>query len=144
MDELKPCPYCGGKPKLNFCGDYKELFVYRCSQCRKTPVLSSEGRRTIGGAQRIWNLRSDKAKIFTEMFAVLDDNFVIGIYPTLADAEEAIFTECEDYVYEVICIDDPSDVFGKDNWNFPTDYHWLMKDAGRCFNIQKVSVFKWI
>ena len=59
MTELKPCPFCGGEPKLELCGDYKELFVYRCSQCGKTPVLYSEGRRTIGGARRIWNRRAD-------------------------------------------------------------------------------------
>lgn len=139
---LNPCPYCGGTPELIPCGDYKELLVYRCSSCHNTPVRSDEGRLTKLGAMSIWNFRSDKAKIFTEMFAVLDDNFVIGVYPTLADAEEAIFTECEDYIYEVICTDDPLDVLGEDDWNFSIDYYQLMKDASRCFNIQKVSVFK--
>ena len=58
MIELEYCPYCGGEPQLTQVGDQKELFVYICSQCHKTPVRSCEGRLTPLGAKRIWNQRA--------------------------------------------------------------------------------------
>ena len=66
---------------------------------------------------------------------------VIGIYATLADAEEAIFTECEWYAYEVMMTGDPLDVYGMPSWDWKVDYKWLMEDALRTFSIQEVPVY---
>ena len=66
------------------------------------------------------------------MFAAYEndcvENPVLGIYDTRADAEEAIFTECEWYVYEVMMTGDPLDVFGLPFWDWKIDYKWLMKE----------------
>ena len=79
------------------------------------------------------------------MFAVYENDDiedpVLGIYPTRADAEEAIFTECDHYVYETMMTSDPRDVFGWSEWEWKTDYKWLMEDAMRTFSIQEVPVF---
>lgn len=78
------------------------------------------------------------------MFAVFenDTNFpVYGVYPSRSDAEEAILTECEAFAYEVMMTDDPDDVIGCDEWDWYYDYKWLMRDAGRTFNIQEVPVY---
>ena len=70
------------------------------------------------------------------------DNPLWGIFTTRADAEEMIFTECENFAYEVMMTDDPMDVFGEDKWDWRKDYRWLMRDAGRTFSIQEVPVYK--
>lgn len=78
------------------------------------------------------------------MFAVYENDTqdpVFGIYATRADAEEAILTECETYAYEVMMTEDPDDVIGCDEWDWYYDYKWLMRDAGRTFNIQEVPVY---
>ena len=79
------------------------------------------------------------------MFAVYEnahvEDPVLGIYATLADAEEAILTECETFAYEVMMTDDPDDVIGRDEWDWYHDYKWLMRDAGRTFSIQEVPVY---
>ena len=79
------------------------------------------------------------------MFAVYENAYVedpvLGIYATLADAEEAILTECETFAYEVMMTDDPDDVIGRDEWDWYHDYKWLMRDAGRTFSIQEVPVY---
>ena len=66
---------------------------------------------------------------------------IYGIYLSLADAEEAILTECENYAYEIMMTSDPSDVFGFPEWAWADDYKWLVKDAMKTFNIQEVSVY---
>ena len=79
------------------------------------------------------------------MFAVYENAHVedpiLGIYATLADAEEAIFTECEWYVYEAMMIEDPLNIFGMPSWDWVNDYKYLMKDAMRIFSIQEVPVY---
>ncbi len=79
------------------------------------------------------------------MFAVYENDNIedpmLGIYATRADAEEAIFTECEWYAYEVIMTDDPREVFGAFKWDWADDYEYLMKDAMRTFSIQEVPVY---
>jgi hypothetical protein len=79
------------------------------------------------------------------MFAVYENDYVedpvLGIYATRADAEEAIFTECEWYAYEVMMTDDPREVFGTFKWDWVDDYKYLMKDAMRTFSIQEVPVY---
>ena len=79
------------------------------------------------------------------MYAVYEnenvENPVYGIYSSLADAEEAILTECEDYVYEIMMTSDPSDVFGFSEWAWADDYKWLVKDAMKTFSIQEVAIY---
>ena len=79
------------------------------------------------------------------MFAVYEnahvEDPVLGVYATLADAEEAIFTECEWYAYEVMMTGDSLDVYGTPSWDWKVDYKWLMEDALRTFSIQEVPVY---
>lgn len=78
---------------------------------------------------------------FVKLFAVYEDNAdepVLGVFATLADAEEAIFTECESWVYETMMRDDPNDMLGWPEWNWHYDWKYLMWDASRCFHIQEV------
>lgn len=70
------------------------------------------------------------------------DNPLWGIFTTRADAEEMILTECENFAYEVMMTEDPIDVFGEEEWDWRSDYRWLMRDAGRTFSIQEVPVYK--
>ena len=90
----------------------------------------------------IWN-EEDVAPII--MYAVYENDSIedpiYGIYLSLADAEEAILTECENYAYEIMMTSDPSDVFGFPEWAWADDYKWLVKDAMKTFNIQEVSVY---
>ena len=65
-----------------------------------------------------------------------------GVFPTSADAEEMILTICEDFAYEVMMVEDPMEVFGEEEWDWHSDYRWLMRDAGRTFDIQEVLVYK--
>lgn len=78
------------------------------------------------------------------MFAVLEEESqtpVLGIFATEAEAEEAILTECEDWVYEVMMTDDPYEVVGFEEWDWKNDSRELFLDAGRAYRIQKVPVF---
>lgn len=57
--KLKPCPYCGcGESDIRLVSDNKNLFVYVCSCCGKTPVGFSEAKPTIKDAIKIWNERA--------------------------------------------------------------------------------------
>lgn len=67
-----------------------------------------------------------------EMYAVLDrenEEPVLGVYLTRADAEEAAFDFAEEWVYKVLMTDDPMDVLGQSEWNYAADYRYLMNDA---------------
>lgn len=79
------------------------------------------------------------------MYAVYEnDNVedpVYGVYPTRADAEEAILAECEDYAYEIMMTANPLDVFGMPEWDWKIDYKWLVEDAMRTFAIQEIPVY---
>lgn len=79
------------------------------------------------------------------MYAVYNNGSVedpvYGIYPTRADAEEAILTDSEAYAYEVMMTSDPIDVFGVAAWDWKIDYKWLVEDSMKTFSIQEVPVF---
>ena len=78
------------------------------------------------------------------MFAVLEEESnepVVGIFGTRAEAEEAILTECEDWVYEVMMTNDPYEVIGFDEWDWKIDSRELFLDAGKGYSIQRVPVF---
>ena len=81
----------------------------------------------------------------TIIFAVYENDYVedpvLGVYAIRADAEEAIFTECEWYAYEVMMTDDPREVFGAIRWDWADDYKYLIRDAMRTFSIQEVPVY---
>lgn len=62
MIELKPCPFCGGKPDLCKVGDRKQYYAFVCSQCGRTTVRNSDARCTVWGARRIWNRRVGEEK----------------------------------------------------------------------------------
>lgn len=59
MDELKPCPYCGGEAQLKVVGDMKHLLIYECENksCFGTPLRGGDARSTERGARKIWNRR---------------------------------------------------------------------------------------
>lgn len=80
-----------------------------------------------------------------EVYLVIETDFdysfdVRDAYNSLADAEEAIFTEAEDFAYEVIMAEDPMDVKGSKTWDIPLDNKWLMRDYAESFTIHKVEV----
>ena len=79
------------------------------------------------------------------MYAIIEsdswDRAVHGVYPTRADAEEALVHECETFAYEVMMTADPRDVFGALKWDWDIDYKWLVKDALRAFEIFEVPVY---
>lgn len=70
-----------------------------------------------------------------------DSNPVLGIYPSLADAEEAILTEAEDWAYETLMTADPADMFGWETWEYPKDYNFLLRIGAEIYAIDKVPVF---
>ena len=52
MDELKPCPFCGGKANAFICG---RIFVVECESCG----TSSDGFDSKKEAVEAWNRRAD-------------------------------------------------------------------------------------
>jgi len=62
MTDLKPCPFCGGKPEIRPVGDWKQYYAAFCSSCGKTTVPHDCASLTIWGARREWNRRVDNGK----------------------------------------------------------------------------------
>lgn len=78
------------------------------------------------------------------MYAVFEENAdepIVGAFMTRAEAEEMIFSLCEEYVEEIFNNDDPREVFGRPNWDFPYDYWELMSDCARVYGIQTIPVY---
>ena len=91
------------------------------------------------GLEFVW----EKKEILKTIYMVVEeDGTAFEAYDTRADAEEAIFTECEDFAYEVMMNDDPMDAIGEEEWNYREDWRYLMRDAGRSFSIQKVKYWE--
>jgi hypothetical protein len=38
------CPFCGGKPKISRCGDQRDLWYVRCTECCETPIDWGEAK----------------------------------------------------------------------------------------------------
>ena len=60
MAELKPCPFCGGKPSIiSFKHTYSTFFVYQvmCFSCHTQPKFFGRGT-TKGKAIEAWNRRA--------------------------------------------------------------------------------------
>lgn len=75
---------------------------------------------------------------YIELFVVFDksnERPIKGIYASRADAEEAFFDICDEWVYETMMLDDPMDVWGKENWDYCSDYWYLMQDAADTLEI---------
>lgn len=70
-----------------------------------------------------------------------DSHPVLGVYSSLADAEEAIFTEAEDWAYETLMTADPGDMFGWVAWEYPEDYFTLLRVGAEIYAIDEVPVF---
>lgn len=64
-----------------------------------------------------------------------------AVFSNLADAEEAIFTECEHMVAEAMMRDTPMNIFGREEWYWYKDYWYLMADCANTFAISKIIVF---
>jgi hypothetical protein len=58
----KKCPFCGGVPKLSRCGDQRDLFYVRCSECYETPIDWGEAKVNPDQAVKIYNKRADFAE----------------------------------------------------------------------------------
>lgn len=77
-------------------------------------------------------------------YAVIDNIEPIsvkGVFAKRADAEEFIFSLCEEFAYETLMEETSADLFGTEEYDFKLDYYWLMKDAGRTFDIVPCPVF---
>lgn len=70
-----------------------------------------------------------------------DNHPVLGVYSSRADAEEAIFTEAEDWAYETLMTADPADMFGWAVWKYPEDYFSLLSIGAEIYAIDEVPVF---
>lgn len=56
------CPFCGGIPKISKCGDHRDLWYVRCTECCETPIDWGEAKVNIDDAIRIYNKRADFAE----------------------------------------------------------------------------------
>ena len=77
-DELRPCPFCGSKPKLDYL-DYNEpkhQWFIRCGSdhddCIVHPFLWCESEET---AIAVWNKRDERGTCHVTKVAKLNDNY---------------------------------------------------------------------
>ena len=55
-------PFCGGIVKVSKCGDQRDLWYVRCTECFETPIDWGEAKVNIDDAIRIYNKRADFAE----------------------------------------------------------------------------------
>jgi hypothetical protein len=58
----RSCPFCGGIPKLSRCGDQRDLWYVRCTECFETPIDWGEAKVNPDKAVKIYNKRADFAE----------------------------------------------------------------------------------
>ena len=58
----RKCPFCGGIVKVSKCGDHRDLWYARCTECFETPIDWGEAKVNIDDAIRIYNKRADFAE----------------------------------------------------------------------------------
>ena len=58
----RKCPFCGGIAKVSKCGDQRDLWYVRCTECFETPIDWGEAKVNIDDAIRIYNKRADFAE----------------------------------------------------------------------------------
>ena len=56
------CPFCCGIPKISRCGDHRDLWYVRCTECCETPIDWGEAKVNPNDAVRIYNKRADFAE----------------------------------------------------------------------------------
>jgi hypothetical protein len=56
------CPFCGGIPKLSKCGDHRDLWYVRCTECCETPIDWGEAKVNPDDAVKIYNKRAEYAE----------------------------------------------------------------------------------
>ena len=60
MNELRPCPHCGGIPEYIRVGDYNQYWTLICPDCLYSAEKWGEGRSTKMGARILWNRNAKK------------------------------------------------------------------------------------
>ena len=58
----RSCPFCNGIPKVSKCGDHRDLWYVRCTECCETPIDWGEAKVNIDDAIKIYNKRADFAE----------------------------------------------------------------------------------
>ena len=58
----RKCPFCDGIPKVSKCGDHRDLWYVRCTECCETPIDWGEAKVKPNDAVRIYNKRADFAE----------------------------------------------------------------------------------
>ena len=131
-----------------FCGDPKDVHVEAIDRVNaivldylaKHNITDEKEQEHIihtAGFEIIWDY-----KPFNYYYLIIDRCGIVGsAYPVLADAEEAIFSICEEWVYETMVCGDPADVTGYEEWLYKEDWLYLMDDAAKDFHICKIPVF---
>jgi hypothetical protein len=66
---------------------------------------------------------------------------ITTIHRSRADAEEFVFSLCEDWVYELMTNADAGEVFGRDDWDWYADWLYLMVDCARDCEIRESYLF---
>ncbi len=59
---IRKCPFCGGIPKLSRCGDQRDLWYVRCTECCETPIDWGEAKVNSDDAVKIYNKRAEYAE----------------------------------------------------------------------------------
>ena len=63
------------------------------------------------------------------------------VHQSRADAEEFVFSLCEDWVHELMTNADAGEVFGKDDWDWHADWLYLMVDSANDCEIRESYLF---
>ena len=58
----RSCPFCGGIPKVSRCGDQRDLWYVRCTECYETPTDYGEAKVNKDDAIKIYNKRANFAE----------------------------------------------------------------------------------
>ena len=60
VNEMQPCPYCGGKAEEpRPVGDWKQFYACYCSSCGTAPAYP-QASLTPFGAKRVWNRKAKR------------------------------------------------------------------------------------
>lgn len=55
--KLAKCPFCGEMPIIAHVGDNKQYIIYKCPNCRLSPLISGDARMYEWSAKMTWNQR---------------------------------------------------------------------------------------
>ena len=65
---LRRCAFCYGLADIQRVGDEKQYLVYKCSNCRETPVRHHEARTSEREARKVWNTRTEEAEYILSVY----------------------------------------------------------------------------